>query len=70
MLPSQRSWEGSINPTLDQTRVVDPRVVTNNEKLSSATPEIKDQAVQKPDEVIGIDSLALQEKERSTFPGY
>lgn len=43
--------------------MVDPRVVTNNEKLSSATPEIKDQAVQKPDEVIGVDSLALQEKE-------
>lgn len=48
-----------FNPTLDETRVVDPRVVANNEKLSSFVPEIKDQAVQKSDEVIGIDCLAL-----------
>ena len=49
-----------FNPTLDETRVVDPSVVANNEKLSCFVPEIKDKAVQKSDEVIGIDCLALQ----------
>ena len=49
-----------LNPALNDTRVVDPRVVANNEKFSSVAPEIKDKTVQKPDEVIGIDSFALQ----------
>ena len=49
-----------LNPALNDTRVVDPRVVANNEKFSSVAPEIKDKTVQKPDEVIGIDGFALQ----------
>ena len=49
-----------LNPALNNTRVVDPRVVANNEKFSSVAPEIKDKTVQEPDEVIGIDGFALQ----------
>lgn len=49
-----------LNPALNDTRVVDPRVVANNEKFSSVASEIKDKTVQKPDEVIGIDGFALQ----------
>ena len=49
-----------LNPALNDTRVVDPRVVANNEQFSSVAPEIKDKIVQKPDEVIGIDGFALQ----------
>lgn len=49
-----------LNPTLNDTRVVDPRVVANNEKFSSVAPEIKDKTAQEPDEVIGIDGFALQ----------
>ena len=49
-----------LNPTLNDTRVVDPRVVANNKKFSSVAPEIKDKTVQEPDEVIGIDGFALQ----------
>ena len=52
-----------FNPALYETRVVDPSVVANDEQLTSVAAEIKDETVQKPDEVIGIDSPALQEKE-------